>query len=116
MASARESSRVNAVVSPTSATSASVAIWGRSCSRRPLFAARAGRRAVLVGSTGRSRAMWPRAVRPGNRGPKEPMKLAFIIQRYGSEVLGVSEHLCRLLAERLASQHEVEVLTTCARD
>jgi glycosyltransferase involved in cell wall biosynthesis len=44
------------------------------------------------------------------------MKLAFIIQRYGSEVLGGSEHLCRLLAERFASQHDVEVLTTCARD
>src|SRR2546425_13172511 len=44
------------------------------------------------------------------------MKLAFIIQRYGSEVLGGSEHLCRLLAERFASQHDVEVLTTCSSD
>jgi glycosyltransferase involved in cell wall biosynthesis len=44
------------------------------------------------------------------------MKLAFIIQRYGAEVLGGSEQLCRLLAERLSAQHEVEVLTTCARD
>jgi glycosyltransferase involved in cell wall biosynthesis len=44
------------------------------------------------------------------------MKLAFVIQRYGTEVLGGSEHLCRLLAERCASQHDVEVLTTCARD
>ena len=44
------------------------------------------------------------------------MKLAFLIQRYGTEVLGGSEHLCRLVAERLASQHEVDVLTTCARD
>jgi glycosyltransferase involved in cell wall biosynthesis len=44
------------------------------------------------------------------------MKIGIVIQRYGSEVLGGAEHLCRLLAERLAAQHEVDVLTTCARD
>jgi glycosyltransferase involved in cell wall biosynthesis len=44
------------------------------------------------------------------------MKLAFIIQRYGTEVLGGAEQLCRLVAERFAGQHDVEVLTTCARD
>ena len=44
------------------------------------------------------------------------VKIAFVIQRYGTELLDGAEHLCRLLAERLAGQHDVEVLTTCARD
>jgi glycosyltransferase involved in cell wall biosynthesis len=38
------------------------------------------------------------------------MNIAFVVQRYGTEVLGGSEHLC------LAVRHSVEVLTTCARD
>jgi glycosyltransferase involved in cell wall biosynthesis len=44
------------------------------------------------------------------------MKIGIVIQRYGTEVLGGSEQLCRLVAERLSAQHDVEVLTTCARD
>jgi glycosyltransferase involved in cell wall biosynthesis len=44
------------------------------------------------------------------------VKLAFVVQRYGTEILGGSEYHCRLIAERLAERHQVEVLTTCARD
>ncbi|MDQ3070020.1 MAG: glycosyltransferase family 4 protein [Acidobacteriota bacterium] len=44
------------------------------------------------------------------------MRVGFVIQRYGTEILGGSEYHCRLIAERLTSRHQVEVLTTCARD
>jgi glycosyltransferase involved in cell wall biosynthesis len=44
------------------------------------------------------------------------MKLAFVIQRYGLEVNGGAEHSCRLSAEHLSKYHDIEVLTSCAKD
>ena len=44
------------------------------------------------------------------------MRIAFVIQRYGTEILGGAEYHCRLIAERVAEKHQVDVLTTCARD
>jgi glycosyltransferase involved in cell wall biosynthesis len=44
------------------------------------------------------------------------MKLACVIQRFGPEVTGGSESHCRLVAEHLASSHDVTILTSTARD
>lgn len=44
------------------------------------------------------------------------MRLAFVIQRYGTEVSGGAELHCRWLVERLARRHQVEVFATRALD
>lgn len=43
-------------------------------------------------------------------------KIGLVVQRYGLEVNGGAEYHCRILAEKLNSLYDVEVLTTCARD
>ena len=44
------------------------------------------------------------------------MKLLCVVQRYGPEVTGGSEALCRAIAQRLAATHDVSVATSCATD
>jgi glycosyltransferase involved in cell wall biosynthesis len=44
------------------------------------------------------------------------VKFALVTPRYGAEITHGAEHACRLLAEELADRHDVDVLTTCARD
>ena len=47
---------------------------------------------------------------------KRKRRLACVVQRYGVDVGGGSEELCRAVAERLALHSNVDVITTCARD
>jgi glycosyltransferase involved in cell wall biosynthesis len=42
--------------------------------------------------------------------------LAFVVQRYGVDIVGGSESLCRAVAEMQVAWRPVEVLTTCAQD
>lgn len=42
--------------------------------------------------------------------------VAFVTPRYGAEILGGAEHVCRRFAEHLARTHHVTALTSCARD
>lgn len=44
------------------------------------------------------------------------MKLALITPRYGAEIDRGPERACRLFAEQLTERHDVDVVTTCARD
>jgi glycosyltransferase involved in cell wall biosynthesis len=44
------------------------------------------------------------------------MKIAAVVQRYGADIVGGAERLCRGVGEGLAARgHEVEVMTSCAR-
>lgn len=54
---------------------------------------------------------------PGATARRTPMKIAYVVPRYGLEVRGGAEHASRMLAERLtANGWDVHVFTTCALD
>jgi glycosyltransferase involved in cell wall biosynthesis len=44
------------------------------------------------------------------------VKVAFVVQRYGQEVNGGAEFLCRSIAEHLSKIINIEIITTCAID
>ncbi|WP_370574334.1 glycosyltransferase family 4 protein [Methanomethylovorans sp.] len=44
------------------------------------------------------------------------MKIAFVVQRYGEDIVGGAEYFTRLVAERMSKYHEIEILTTCAAE
>lgn len=43
-------------------------------------------------------------------------KVAFVVVRYGKDINGGAEYHCQMLAERLTSDYDVDVLTTCVRN
>src|SRR5262245_38781139 len=44
------------------------------------------------------------------------MKFVFVTPRYGADIVSGAEHASRLLAEQASERHDVDVLTTTARD
>lgn len=44
------------------------------------------------------------------------MKIAFIVQRCGTDMIGGAESLCLNLAEKLSDFFDIDILTTCAKD
>jgi glycosyltransferase involved in cell wall biosynthesis len=44
------------------------------------------------------------------------VKFAFVTARYGADISSGPDHACRVLAEQVSERHDVDVLTTCARN
>jgi glycosyltransferase involved in cell wall biosynthesis len=48
--------------------------------------------------------------------PRKRRKVCFVVQRFGDDVNGGAEQLCRKIAVRMNLYHDVTVVTSCARD
>jgi glycosyltransferase involved in cell wall biosynthesis len=44
------------------------------------------------------------------------VRFAFVTARYGADIAAGPDHACRVLAEQVSGRHDVDVLTTCARN
>lgn len=44
------------------------------------------------------------------------MRIAIVVQRYGNDIVGGAETHARLVAEHMKKYHDIEILTTCAKD
>ena len=45
-----------------------------------------------------------------------PIRIGLVIQRYGQEICGGAEQLCRIFAEKLSQKYEIHIITTTAID
>lgn len=48
--------------------------------------------------------------------PRKKLKAALVVQRYGLDVGGGSEALCRMIAEKMGGFWKIKILTSCARE
>ncbi len=53
---------------------------------------------------------------PARRPARARPRVAFVVHRYGAELVGGAERHCRSIVQRMARHWDVEVLTTCAAD
>lgn len=58
----------------------------------------------------------PRRHGPEGGAAAKRRRAALVVQRYGIDVNGGAEQLCRMVAERMQVHWDVEVLTSCARE
>jgi len=73
---------------------------------------------VLEIKSGGPEALLNKKTALSSNGDKEkiPYKIAFVVQRYGLEINGGAEYLCREVAEHLSKYCDINVITTCAID